>query len=948
MIKLFFSRFLLILFFCFFSANLVEAEDKTPVVTVGVFQLAPMVYIDDNGSPQGIFVEIIDAICDAEGWRVEYIKGTWNQGLEKVKTGKIDLMTAVMHLPRRESFLDFPKEATFNIWGQIYVHKDAGISGVFDMNGKTIGVLKGGANGENFIELLAKLGIQGRFVAFNSQEDVAQAIKEKRVDAGVFTNIHGYKYQQSHQLKQTQIVFDPSYLKYATAEGTNRQLLSTIDSYFSKWKSNQNSPYYKIIEKHFGISKNSKIPNWVWNIIIIGVSIIVGILIVVTFLMVFNKKLQNEVTVSTQKLVDELDMRKNTEKKLKKNEKRYRTIIQTAMNGFWLTDIKGNFLEVNDAYAQMSGYSTEELVSMQISDIEANENLEEMAEHIQKCVENGSGHFETVHRRKDFSTFDVEVNFRYLSIEEGRFVVFTRDITERKAAENEKNRQEILFKTMFNTIPDGVVITDTERVIQLANKGMNSIFGYKPEELLGKSTKILYADQKKYQKTGEIVFFGNAKKMENLYITRYKDMYGREFSGETFGAKLFDENNHWIGNLGIMRDITEREQAEMRIQQSQKMEAIGTLAGGIAHDFNNILFPIIGHSEMLLEDVPDDSPYRESINEIYTGSLRARDLVHQILAFSRQGSSELKLMKMQPIIKEALKLTRSTIPTTISINQNLQPNCGAVKADPTQIHQIVMNLTTNAYHAMEENGGELKITLKEIKLGDHELISPEMKPGSYACLTIADTGMGMSKDVIDKIYDPFFTTKENGKGTGMGLSVVHGIVKSMNGEIQVHSEPGKGTEFYIFLPIVKSYLKKQETQTNEPIFGGIERILLVDDEKSIIALERQALGRLGYQVTSCTSSIEALEAFRANPDKFNLVITDMAMPKMSGDKLATELIKIRPDIPILLCTGFSESMTEEKIKSIGIKGILLKPIIIRDLAKKMREVLDEIGAEEAS
>jgi CheY-like chemotaxis protein len=252
-----------------------------------------------------------------------------------------------------------------------------------------------------------------------------------------------------------------------------------------------------------------------------------------------------------------------------------------------------------------------------------------------------------------------------------------------------------------------------------------------------------------------------------------------------------------------------------------------------------------------------------------------------------------------------------------------------------------MNLATNAYHAMEETGGELKVSLKEIELGEYDLIAPDMTPGLYACLTVADTGKGMDKKVINKIFDPFFTTKEKGKGTGMGLSVVHGIVKSMNGEVQVYSEPGKGTQFHIYLPVVKSAYEKQETQINEPIQGGTERVLLVDDEKSIISMEKQTLERLGYQVTSRTSSIEALEAFRANPNKFDLVITDKAMPKMSGDKLAVELIKIRHDIPILLCTGFSEAMTEEKIRSIGIKGLLLKPIIVKDLAKKIREVLEK-------
>jgi len=469
--------------------------------------------------------------------------------------------------------------------------------------------------------------------------------------------------------------------------------------------------------------------------------------------------------------------------------------------------------------------------------------------------------------------------------------------------------------------------------------------GYTVEEAAGMDiSKEIYVQ---FEEREKFLAALEKKHYINNFQAQLKRKDGSIFWGSTNAHFYKDKDNKILGIEGVIRDITEIKQAEkdkeileLKLRQSQRMESIGTLAGGIAHDFNNILFPIVGHSEMLLLDVPEDSPFKDGLNQIYKGAMRASELVKQILTFSRQDSGDVKLMKMQPIIKEALKLIRSTIPATIEIRQTLQSDCGAIKADPIQIHQIVMNLATNAYHAMEETGGKLNIRLKRVGLEKPDLFDPGLKPGAYACLSISDTGKGMDSELIAKIFDPFFTTKETGKGTGMGLSVVHGIVKNMHGAVRVYSEPDKGTEFHVYLPLAENVKKQQVIHTTTVIQGGTEHILLVDDEKAIIEMEQNMLERLGYKVTSRSSSLEALEAFRAAPDKFDLVITDMQMPNMSGDKLSVELIKIRPDIPILLCTGFSETMPEEKAASLGINGFLLKPIVMKDFSQKIRDVLD--------
>ncbi|CCK78441.1 ATP-binding response regulator [Desulfobacula toluolica] len=498
------------------------------------------------------------------------------------------------------------------------------------------------------------------------------------------------------------------------------------------------------------------------------------------------------------------------------------------------------------------------------------------------------------------------------------------------------------YQILVESANDSIFVAQ-DNVIKFSNRKTEELTGYAKDELI---------------KTPFIDFVHPDDRAKVL------DRYAKRLTGKnpvsTYSFKIISKSGvektvhlntvliQWENRpatLNFLRDITQIIKIESQLQQSQKMEIIGTLAGGIAHDFNNILFPIIGHAEMLLEDIPEDSLFRDSLDEIYASTLRAKDLVKQILTFSRQESPQLTLMKMQPIVREALKLVRSSIPTTIKIKQDINSACGVIKADPTRIHQIVMNLATNAYHSMEDTGGELKVSLDEIELSGNNLIMPEIKPGVYACLTIADTGMGMDKVVAKKIFDPFFTTKKKGKGTGMGLSVVHGIVKGMKGDIRFHSKPGKGTEFYVYLPIVKKSTEIINTQVKERIQGTNERILLVDDEESIIKMEKKILERLGYQVSSHISSIEALKTFRAAPDTFDLVITDMAMPNMSGDRLSVELMKIRTDIPILLCTGFNETISEKKVVSLGIKGLLIKPIAMKELSKKICEVLDKIKIE---
>jgi len=402
-----------------------------------------------------------------------------------------------------------------------------------------------------------------------------------------------------------------------------------------------------------------------------------------------------------------------------------------------------------------------------------------------------------------------------------------------------------------------------------------------------------------------------------------------------------DSNGKLIAIEGIVTDITELKHMEEELRQAHKMESIGTISGGIAHDFNNILGIIIGNAELAVEDIPDWSPAQNNLKEIKIAGMRARDIVKQLLSFSRKTVQTQKNIRIHPIIKESIKLIRSSIPTTIDIHLNVKDIEGVIKADPTQIHQVLINMCTNAAHAMDDKGGILTIGLSEVELSSVSGYQfQDVEPGKYIQLTIEDTGVGIDRSIVDRVFDPYFTTKEVGKGSGMGLSVVHGIVKSCNGAISVYSEPGQGTTFKLLFPAAGKMTDNKKKSINI-VPTGDEKILFVDDEKALAKLGATMLEQLGYTVVYETNSLRALDLIKAEPSRFDLIITDMTMPHLTGDQLSQKILKINPDMPIILCTGFSHKIDNEAALKMGIRRYIDKPINQISLATVIRKVLSE-------
>ncbi len=516
-----------------------------------------------------------------------------------------------------------------------------------------------------------------------------------------------------------------------------------------------------------------------------------------------------------------------------------------------------------------------------------------------------------------------------------------KQLTAREGIENDLKRQEAHLRGIVENIASGIAVyerceQDDDFIIKSINPAGLAQAQSTLEEVAGKKVTDVFPGVVEMGLFGVFQRVWQTGKPEHLPVTTYAD------------ERIFQWAENYVYKLpagevvAVYEDITEKKKLEQELFQAQKMEAIGTLAGGIAHDFNNILAAILGYAEMARMNLPDSSGTAKDIDEVITAGNRAADLVKQILTFSRKEQKKQQPLQISLMVKEAVKMMRSSLPATIEMETSIDQRVGMVMADPTSIHQLVVNLCTNASHAIGNDMGKMKVALHSIELGEEQLADkPVINAGSFVVLTVKDSGEGMDEKTKAQIFEPYFTTKEPGKGTGLGLAVIHGIVEQCNGFIEVESSPGQGSEFLVFLPVIDEAIDKVSTGKEiTPLPSGREKILLVDDEPAITQIGQAVLTGLGYDVTAETKSGIALEKFQAAPESFDLVITDQTMPDLTGIDLAKAMLKLRPDLPIILCTGYSSAITEEEVYAIGIKFFASKPLSKRTLAGLVRQALD--------
>ncbi|MCX5896036.1 MAG: PAS domain S-box protein, partial [Proteobacteria bacterium] len=658
--------------------------------------------------------------------------------------------------------------------------------------------------------------------------------------------------------------------------------------------------------------------------------------------------------------------RSQADEVLRESEERYRSIIDNSVDGIYVLDETGLIIEWNRGVEEITLLKKDCVLGRPVWDIyyefmpaeaktpDARARLQAMVLESMSTRVYRQALWETSIQCPDgtrkviqSSNFPIATGKRYMH------GIITRDITERKRAQEALQESEEKLRGIIEGSIDGIYLVNEQGIIVTWNQGAESLTMLPKDRALGRPIWDIFfefmPDAKKtpemYERLKLIVLdslqTGQSPSLNRLneQVIQRPDQTERIIQEYSFPIRT--DRGFMFGT--ISRDVTEKKQMEEERARTQKMEAIGTLAGGIAHDFNNILAAIMGYTEMTLFDLPEHVPARNNLEQVLKSANRAKGLVQQILAFSRKAEEEKKPFQLAVIVKEALTMLRATLPTTIDIRQNIASDAW-VMANPTQMHQVLMNLCTNAAHAMREHGGTLDVALSEVAVdagtaGEYH----DLSPGLYVKLSITDTGTGIAPTIIYRIFDPFFTTKGVGEGTGMGLAVVVGIVKSHGGDITVASKVGKGTTFQVVLPIVEA--KAQEgKETVQPLLTGTENILFVDDEELLVDIGKKLLESLGYRVIATRSSSDALEVFQKEPDKFDLVITDYTMPHMTGYDLARKLMEIRPGVPIILCTGYSETISPEKAKAIGIKEFIMKPLNRNAMAETIRRVLNNKSA----
>ncbi len=870
--------------------------------------------------PRGFNVDLARAVAEVMGLDLEMALGPWSVVRRQLEDGEIDMLSGMYYTPEREALVDFATPHLVVSYA-VFVRTGMTLLSLDQLKGKAVMVQQGDYIHE---QLLADdMGM--RLVAVECPIKALRHLAAGRHDAVICPRLQGLYIISKYRLDNLVSLNYPvrtSRYSFAVREG-DAELLGLLNEGLAIVKAT--GRYDEIYQEWFGVydklqpSREDILRYSLW---------VAGPLSVLIVLMIaWSLTLKYRVASRTRELSHELGERRLAEQALMESESKYRNLYQQALDGIVILDRHNCIVDANPAALEMVGFDAQELWGFMPLEYVTGDERSRVLEHLQQIRNGMSMRGEQHLLTKSGEEITVAAAAKYIG--DGQILCIFRDITERKKAEMEIRELSERFSKAFECSPAPMLITSAKGRIQDVNAGFLALVGYRREDLVSKSVRAakLIRSQDLRVIYGRLYRDGSLKGIE----VQLEGRGGRQVDILLYSERI--EVNEAPCYLNVVVDISyrkriddERKRFEVLLNQDQKLKAIGTLAGGIAHDFNNILAIINGYAELLRDDLPLSSKAHDQVETILAAGNRAKDLVQQILTFSRQMKFERRPIKVVPVLKEALKMLRESIPSTISIVQEIDEQSGAVEADPTQIHQIIMNLCANAYQAMEQQGGTIRVRLQDRLISQQDVeVEPSLHVGEFLWLQVADDGPGMPAGVRERIFDPFFSTKEVGEGTGLGLATVHGIVSAMQGVVLVRSVPGEGTVFDVYLPLVHRESLDSVRPIQDVLQGNGERILLVDDEVGVLEIGRQLLLKSGYTVAAASGGRQALELFESAPESFDLVITDHLMPGMTGSQLARELKRRRSNMPIIMVTGFSPDETLLSEEPPIVKMCIAKP-----------------------
>jgi PAS domain S-box-containing protein len=923
-------------------------------IKVGVYQNRPLLFKANDGEIKGIFPDILAHIAKKEDWNIEYVTGSWSQCLQNLKSAEIDILGAIAYSQERNKGYDFTYENVLTNWGQIYVNKHSGIESILDLKGRKIAVLQNDVYFLNLRSLVKQFGINCRFIEAFEYDDVLKLVEIGKCDAGLVNYLFGHQFERDYDINKSSIILSPQKIHFAVPKGKNKAIVNALDHHLSALKMDGGSIYHQSLSKWIGVE--SKSPSITWLLWMSGGAL--SLFLIVLFLnQVLRTKVRErtwELNIKNQALLEEIEQRKKAEYALQENEKEYRSVFENTGTATILVEEDMTISKVNAKAEELAGYSKADIEGqMKTIGFVAEEDRARIIQyHNERRKQDGEYPSEYT-----FELVDKHGNTKNVFIQTSmipgteRSIASIIDITSRVQAETALRRSEEKYRTILENIEEGYFELDLDGNLIFFNNSLCKITGHSREELMGGNYKLYSSPEtaeKLFQVFNQISRTGKPLILADLEID-LKD--STIITVDLSATPIRTPDDQIVGFRGLMRDVSERKRSEKerqklekRLQQAQKMKAIGTLAGGVAHDLNNILSGIVSYPDLILMDLPKDSPLVEPIQTIQESGKKAAAIVQDLLTLARRGVSISEVLNLNDIVDEYLASPQlaklKSFHPLVEVQAHLDSALLNIKGSPVHLSKTVMNLVSNAAEAMPEGGRVL------IKAENQYIDKPirgydDVEEGDYVVLTVSDTGIGIHPDEISQIFEPFYTKKVMGRsGTGLGMAVVWGTVKDHKGYIQVESNLGRGTVFKLYFPVTrKQKAEHQHLKKSVDYKGHGESILVVDDIQQQRDIASKILSQLGYSVKTVKSGVEAVEFLKKNA--VDLIVLDMIMPPgIDGLETYERIIELHPMQKAIIASGYSETERVKKAQQLGAGKYVKKPYTVQKIGLAVKAELE--------